>query len=285
MRPLLCLVALAIPATLTAQEVGPKTAEYALSLQDPATGAFRVTPDGKPGLRASNGGVKVLKLLGKDIPHLDKLKAFVEGCYDTKSGTFAEPGGKPDCAINSVGLMVALELGLPRAKFVGAMTYLKDNVKTFEEARLAAAAVEAWGVADCPFSLDGWLATAAKVETATDPRAAGGVLAMFLRLGKPSPNGVEELKTIFAGQNADGGWGMKNETTSDLETTYRVVRGLSLAGAEAASARQAKTKVERFIKACKNADGGLGVKPGDKSTLNGTYYAAMVEKFLGDLPK
>ena len=77
-------------------------------------------------------------------------------CYDPKTGAFAEPGGKPDVAITSIGVMAAVELGIPKEKYAKAMDYLKANAKTFEEVRIGAAAVEAWGVKDCPFELEPW---------------------------------------------------------------------------------------------------------------------------------
>ena len=284
MRAALTTLALLIAATAPAQEAKPETVKYVLALQDPATGGFKVTPAGKPSLRACNGGVKALKALGQPVPEFDKVKAFVTSCYDAKAGTFAEPGGKPDVAINAVGVMIALDLGLPREKFAGAMTYLKDNAKSFEEVRIAAAAVEAWGVADCPFSLDGWLKTAADT-TATDARTAASVLAMCLRLGKPSPNGVVQLAAITGGQNADGGWGVAGAAGSDLETCYRVVRALRLARADGRTATAELARVRTFLAKCQNPDGGYGVKPGEPSSMSGVYYAVVIEKFLGDLAK
>ena len=284
MRAALITLALFACATASAQEAKPDTVKYVLALQDPATGGFKVTPAGKPSLRACNGGVKALKAMGLNVPELDKVKAFVTSCYDAKAGTFAEPGGKPDVAINAVGLMIALDLGLPREKFAGAMTYLKDNATTFEDVRIAAAAVEAWGVADCPFSLDGWLKTAADTP-ATDARSAASVLAMHLRLGKPSPNGVAQVAAITGGQNADGGWGVKDAAGSDLETCYRVVRALKLARADGRTATAELTRVKTFVAKCKNADGGYGVKPAEPSSMSGTYYAVVTEKFLGEIAK
>jgi len=284
MKALVTALALLGCTAASAQEAKPDAAKFILSLQDPATGGFKVTAAGKPSLRACNGGVKALKALGQPVPELDKVKAFVTSRYDPKTGTFAEPGGKPDVAINAVGLMIALDLGLPREKFVGAMTYLKDNANSFEDVRIAAAAVEAWGVGDCPFSLDGWLKTAA--DTATpDARTAGSVLAMTLRLGKPSPNGVAQIATITGGQNADGGWGVANAAGSDLETCYRVVRALKLARADGRTATTELARVKTFVAKCKNADGGYGVKPGEPSTMSGVYYAVVIEKFLGELAK
>ena len=285
MKAFLTTLALLVCAAAPAQDMKPETVKYILALQDPATGGFKVTPAGKPSLRACNGGVKSLKAMGQTVPDLDKIKAFVTSCYDAKTGTFAEPGGKPDVAINAVGLMIALDLGLPREKFAGAMTYLKDHADTFEEMRIAAAAVEAWGVGDCPFSLDGWLKTANDIAAPVDARTAGSVLAMCLRLGKPCPNGVAHVAAITGGQNADGGWGVKDAAGSDLETCYRVVRALKLARADGRTATAELARIKTFAAKCKNADGGYGVKPGEASSMSGTYYAVVIDKFLGELAK
>ena len=47
-------------------------------------------------------------------------------CYDPRPA-FAEPGGKPDVATTSTGIMVAAGLGVPKEKFAKAMDYLKEN--------------------------------------------------------------------------------------------------------------------------------------------------------------
>ena len=131
----------------------PRTAASTLAPQDPKSDAAP-----KPMLRATNGAVRALKYLGFPLLNTEREKhaAFVLKCYDPKTGAFAEPGGKPDVAITSIGVMAAMELGIPKEKFAKAMDYLKENAKTFEEVRIAAAAVEAWGVKDCPFKLDEW---------------------------------------------------------------------------------------------------------------------------------
>ena len=50
------------------------TLKYVQSLRDPATGAYKVTPDGKPSLRAVNGAVKAIKYLGGLQDIIDQLK-------------------------------------------------------------------------------------------------------------------------------------------------------------------------------------------------------------------
>jgi hypothetical protein len=39
-------------------------------------------------------------------------------------------------------------------------------------------------------------------------------------------------------------------------------------------------ELEKFVASCRNDDGGYGVQPGKRSTLQGTYYAAVVRKFM-----
>jgi prenyltransferase beta subunit len=288
MRALAGLLLFVVPAVAhgqTAEIVNTtETLLYIQRLQDPETGGFRVTPDGKPSLRACNGAVKALKALGaKGTPHADKVKAFVIGCYDPKTGAFAEPGGKPDVAITSVGVMVAVELGIPKEKFAGAMGYLKANAKTFEEVRIAAAAVEAWGVKECGFDVGPWFAVASKhVETieaagqpfAARPREYGGVAAMLLRLGKPLLDRKDVVKVIHGGQLADGGWGKADK--SDQETTYRVMRAFHLLKEKPKDV----AAVRAFVAKCRNADGGYGVNPGEQSSMSGVYYAAIIGTWL-----
>ncbi len=182
--------------------------------------------------------MKALKYLGVDIPNKKKHAAFVLKCYDPKTGTFAEPGGKPDVASTSIGVMVAMELGIPKEKFAKAMDYLKENAKTFEEVRIGAAAVEAWGVKDCPFKLEQWQAVATKeISTKLPPirdggaRMIGSITAFTWRLGlqkdtDSKPNQIAQLMDL--GQLTDGGWSKQGEKASDIETTYRVMRAYML---------------------------------------------------------
>src|SRR5262245_20605794 len=147
-----------------------RTAKWILTLEAPNGGFYLAPPDEKgdtkpvPGLRATNGAVRSLKYLGFPLlpKEREKHAAFVLSCYDPKTGAFAGPGGKPDVAMTAVGVMVAAELDIPHEKYAKAMDYLKENAKTFEEVRIGAAAVEAWGVKDCPFKLDEWFKIADK---------------------------------------------------------------------------------------------------------------------------
>ena len=39
-------------------------------------------------------------------------------------------------------------------------------------------------------------------------------------------------------------------------------------------------KLRAFIASCRNADGGYGTRPGEPSSLHGTYYATIVRHWL-----
>jgi hypothetical protein len=264
---------------------------YVRGLQDAETGAFRASADAKgPGLRATSAAVRSLKYLtGKPtreaVPNADKAAAFVLACFDPKTGGFADaPGGKPDVTLTSVGVMAAVELEVPKEKFARAMDYLKANAATFEDVRIGAAAVEAWGVNVCPFDLKEWRQIAqSQVKRAADDKTDGkarelaSVEAMFARLGWGTTPAVGGM--LADGQRPDGGWGKGGEKGSDLETTYRVMRAFYLLKAHPKGA----AKLREFIAGCHNADGGYGVKPGEPSNVGAVYYATIITKWLHEL--
>src|SRR5262249_51591886 len=100
-----------------------RTAKWVLALAAPHGGFYLAPKETTPSLRATNGAVRALHSLGQPLLNKEKEKhaAFVLKCYDPKTGAFAEPGGKPDVAITSIGVMVAMELGIPKEKFAKAM--------------------------------------------------------------------------------------------------------------------------------------------------------------------
>lgn len=269
---------------------------YVLKLEAPG-GGFAPAAGGKPGLRATSAAVRALKYNGQAAVNPEKHAAFLMSCYDPATGGFADaPGGKADVTLTSVGVMGAVELGVPKARFRKALDYLKDNAKTFEEIRIAAAAVEAWGVKDSPFDLGPWL-DIAKREVGPDgfagktadaqARDTASVIAMQLRLGVPRRElpGANKLDDVLQmGQRKDGGWGRGGEAGSDLESTYRVMRALMLMR-ERPSGAEGRAALRAFVASCRNADGGYGATPGDPSGVGPTYYAAIVLHWLADMEK
>jgi len=277
------------------------TLRWIQSLEAPMGGFYpgardpREKAQPKPSLRATSAAVRAWKYLGGEnlgskFPNKDKHAAFVLSCFDPKTGGFADtPGSKPDVALTSIGVMAAVELDVPKEKFAKAMDYLKENAKTFEDVRIGAAAVEAWGVKDCPFDLKLWNEiTIKEVGKKLPPiknggaRAIGSLVALHIRLGlqkdiDSKPKEVAQLLDL--GQLADGGWCKEGENASDLETTYRVMRAYYLLKEKPKDS----AKLREFIVKCRNKDGGYGVKPGEKSSVSGVYYAAVIAKWFDEM--
>lgn len=282
MRILLALIAF-VPSIAMAQPPAdrPATLKYLASLQEPS-GAFRSDLKGGPSLRATSAAVRAIKTLNGEIANPAQVKAFVLSCYDPPTGGFAEAGERPNVLVTSIGIMAAVELGIPESKFPMAIDFLELNAKTFEDVRIGAAALESmktkpkwidnWNkIANQQLNNDG---TAGKGENLA--RDTASVAAMKLRLGLPLSNKDKLMTMIRNSQSADGGWKKAGETTSDLETTYRVMRALMLAKERPKNSYQ----LGEFCASCRNADGGYGTTPGAPSSASGTYYVAMIMKWL-----
>jgi len=302
MRTLLALLLLAPVAVAQTAAEKEATLKYIESLRDPATGAYKVTPDGKPSLRACNGATKAIHALGGELRDKDKVAKFVLSCYDEKAGTFADPGTKADVASTAIGVITACGLNIPHDKFKGAMDYLGKNAKEFEDVRLSAAAVEAWGVKNCPFKLDVWLEVAeahlkaafmatgkSEVRNGGTARDIGGATALKLRLGAVEQrkadaftNGDFTAALLLRGQRPDGGWGKKGAKTSNIETTYRVMRALLLLKVPTVLDVE---KLREFIASHRNKDGGYATEPGKPSSMSGVYYNTIIAKWLDDMGK
>ncbi len=300
MRSAFALFVVFVPSAASAQfdaDQKKATIKWVLAQEVPA-GGFLVAPQDpnidavpQPGLRATSAAVRTLKYLGAVIPNKDKHAAFVLSCHDPKTGGFAEPGGKPDVTITSIGVMAAMELGIPKPKFAKAMDYLKANAKTFEDVRIGAAAVEAWGVKDCPFDpkvlakeaglLGARGTTDAVAMQDGGARDFGSTLATMLRLGAPINDGARKHTTelLRLGQRDDGGFGKKGEKASDIESTYRVMRAFMLLKEKPKDVK----KLREFLASHRNKDGGYSTKPGEKPNMGGTYYAIIITKWLDEM--
>ena len=107
---------------------------------DPKPDAAKVVPT----LRATSAAIRALHYLGGEIPDKTACIKFVESCHDAESGGFSDqPKGKPEVFTTAVGLMAVTELKMPTEKYAaGAIKYLSENAKSFEEIRIAAAGLE-----------------------------------------------------------------------------------------------------------------------------------------------
>jgi prenyltransferase beta subunit len=264
-------------------------------LENPNGGFASGPKDMQVSLKATSAAVRALKYLtGKKgveaIPHPKLTMGYVLSCYDAKTGGFGDaPGGKPDLYTTAVGIMAAVELEIPKDKYAKSMEFLKENAKSFEDVRIAGAAVEAWGVKECGFDLKPWLDIAAK-QLADDgtagkdeaiPRETASVIALQLRLGVPEKSLKNSNKlddVLQAGQWMDGGYGRAGAKGSDLESTYRVMRAFMLLKERPKN----RDGMRAFLEKCRNPDGGFGTKPGDASTVAGTYFATIITKWMND---
>ncbi len=263
------------------------TLTYLQGLQN-ADGGFSAarSADGKAvsGLRATTAGMRALKYLGGQARDPAAAARFVKRCFNVAQGGFTDRPGQSetDAATTAIGLLAVADLKLPADEYAGpALEYLGSHVHSFEDIRIAAAAVEAIGRG--PPEAAAWRKT---LEAMRNPdgtfgkgngaaRETGGAVAALLRLGAEVKERDAVLRTLREGQRSDGGWGKAGVAGSDLESCYRVVRCLHMLHAQPDGAR-----CRRFVARCRNADGGYGVAPGQPSSVAGTYFAGIILHWL-----
>jgi hypothetical protein len=269
-----------------AQPKDPKaTVTYLQKLQQKDGGFVPAAGQAKSSLRATSSAVRALKYFGGDVPDRSACADFVKSCFDKTSGGFADTsGGKPDVATTAIGLMAVVELKLPRDDYeAAALKYLGDNAKTFDEVRIAVAALEAVGK-KVP-QTDAWVELVNKMRNADGTfgkddglaRETGSAVVALLRLGSKLENAETILKALKAGQRKDGGFGKAGADKSDLESSYRVTRAFHMLRAKPDAER-----LRAFVDSCRNDDGGYGVAPGQPSTVSGSYYAGIINHWLAE---
>jgi prenyltransferase beta subunit len=251
-----------------------------------AEGGFTASvSEKKPALGPTSAAVRALKYFGAEVPKADECRKFVADCFDKESGGFRPmPGeGKPDVFTTAVGIMAVVELKMPVEDYARpVLDYFAKNARSFEEIRIAAAGLESLGKPS-PKAKD-WLATLGEMRNEDGsfgkgedrPRATGGGVACQLRLGEKVKDPKAVIAVLKEGQRPDGAYRKEGAKTSDLETTYRVVRSLVML-----KERPDVGKLKDFIASCHNDNGGYGVTPGAPSSVSGTYYAAIMLHWIG----
>jgi prenyltransferase beta subunit len=261
------------------------TLDFLAKLQN-KDGGFSPAPGAdKSSLRATSSALRALKYFGGGLTDKAPATKFVESCFDKASGGFADaPGGKPDVATAAIGLMAVVELKMPRDPYeTPVLKYLSENAKTFDEIRIAVAGLEA--VEKKSPRANAWTETVRKMANADgtfgkgdgQARDTGGAVVALLRLGEKAEKKDAVLKALNAGQRKDGGFGKADAKTSDLESSYRVMRCYHMLKEKPDAA-----KLAGFVASCRNEDGGYGVTPGAKSSVSGTYYAATITHWLAE---
>jgi prenyltransferase beta subunit len=237
-----------------------------------------------PSLRATTAGLRALKYFGGEPRDRDACRRFVESCFNKELGGFADQRtAKPDFISTAVGIMAVVELKMPTEPYADAVVkYLGENAKTFEEIRLAAAGLESLGKR--PPQADAWLKQIGHMQNPdgsfgkgnSAARDTGSAVAAILRLGGKVKDRERVIQVIKEGQRADGAFGKGEVQTSDLETSYRVIRCLHMLKEKPADVEACP----RFITKCRNSDGGYGVAPGQVSSTAGTYFAGIILHWL-----
>jgi prenyltransferase beta subunit len=284
---LLCLVGPVLVVRGQTDEQKLKTVAYLQKLQT-TDGGFLPTVEKddkapKPSLRATSSALRALKYFGGKPKDADACAKFVEKCIDKDGGGIADtPGGKPDVTTTAIGIMAMVELKLkvdngPQVK------YLSEHAKSFEEMRIAAAGFEA--MQNVPEKLaEEWIREIVKMRNEDGTfgkddgkaRDTGGAAVTILRLGGMLDQQDNVLKAVRDGQRKDGGFGKASSDSSDLESTYRVMRLFHMLKQKPADLAALK----RFVEKCRNYDGGYGVGPGQASSASGTYFASIILHWL-----
>lgn len=289
MKPyLLASFLVLLPLLASGQTADEKkaTIAYVRSLQTKQGGFLLTRKIAAPTLRATSSSLRALRYFGGQASDLPAARAFVLSCLDEKTGGFADtPGGKPDVVTTAIGLMALVELKIPTAKYEkAAIAFMADNARMFEQIRMTAAGLETIGKKSD--RAEAWLKELTREQNPDGTfgrgkglvRDTGGTVAAILRLGGKVKDGAGIVKVLDAGQREDGGFGKQDSDTSDLETSYRVVRTYVMLEARPKRAGDLRA----FVARCRNRDGGYGVVPGGPSNSGGTYFAAIILHWLGE---
>jgi prenyltransferase beta subunit len=291
----LMLVLVAVPfcqAQPPIAEQKAATVKYVLSLQKENGGfAADAKTSTQATLPATSAALRAIKYFGGKLEHKEACENYVRSCHAPgESGYAATPGGEPDVRNTALGLMAAAELGLKvrnpdgseSRKDYPAICYLAARATSFEEIRLSAAALE---TVQHVYRPDRWFEAIRQDENFDGTYGKGGNLARdtasaavtILRLGGKFDGAKRTavVKAIKEGQRADGGWGKEGEKSSDLETTYRVMRCFYMMKEKPNIAA-----CHSFLAKCRNDEGSYSVQPGLPGNVSATYFAGIVTHWL-----
>ncbi len=286
----LCLAAGLAPAAMCAGaplETGERdaTLAYAGRLRNPDGGYRSAAAPGASSLGATVSGLRAMRYLAAAAPGTDETRRFVVGCY-RENGSFADapdPANVPDIRSTAMGLMALVELKADLSPYATAVPrWLRANARSLADMYIAAAALDAAHIK--PADSEPWEHAFRETQR---PDGSFGSSAMesargaitLLRLGRKVPRAAGLLESLRRAQEGDGGFGAATDA-SDLPTTYPVLRAFSMLRSKPDTAA-----VRRFVRACRNPDGGYGPRPSQPSTLATTYFAAIVFHWLEEMEK
>jgi hypothetical protein len=278
---ILALAAGASAAPLS-REQSEASIAFVQSLQNPDGGFRGTTAPGKSQLGATNASLRSLKYFGGRLRDRSATLKFVLDCYDPAAGSFADtPGGTPDVRSTSMGVMALAELSAPLPEGGERIVhYFEQNAMALPDVYMAAAALHSAGLKAQGTAR--WLSAYEATRNATDTYGSGGVdtaraVNTIVRLGGPIKERAAVVRDLRALQRPDGGFSAAGGS-SDLGTTYPVMRAFYLL-----KEKPDLAGVRRFVASCRNADGGYGTRPGEPSTANATYHAAIVLHWVDEM--
>jgi prenyltransferase beta subunit len=277
---------LALPAL---SQDNSSSARFLQNLQTADGGFQNVAGDalGRANLMATAASLRALPLLGAEPRDKAASLRFVRSCVDPGSGGICDrPGGKPTVTSTAMGLMALGALGRmgavgseeSRAAVERAAHFLEKNSRTLEEIHMALAGLEA--VDARPTNADTWHGEVLKMQNPDGSfgslRDTASAVVILMRL-KCEVLHLDAVKRILVnGQSADGGYGRPDRQSSDLETTYVLMRALHMLGCEPKS----RSSCRDFVMRCRNVDGGYGITPGQPSQAVPTYFALSILHWL-----
>lgn len=254
-----------------------QTAEFAARHQN-RDGGFAAKPGAASTLGATSSAIRILNHVAGSIPDVPNAIDFVKRCRDPKTGGFAQtPGGKPDVHTTAVGLMAIAELKIADDPAIdGAIRYFHENVKSFEEVRIAVAGLEAvkkpspdfpkWReIVNADRNADGTWGSGP-----TQARATGGAAVALLRMGFELDRRDAILEAMRRGQQPDGAW-IDADGSENLGASYRIMRCFYML-----NERPNLETIQGYVAKCRQPNGGYGSAPGKPADLGGTYLATII---------
>jgi poly(3-hydroxybutyrate) depolymerase len=253
-----------------------QTAAFAAAQQN-KDGGFAAKAGGSSSLGSTNTGLRVLRHVGGSVPDILACVRYVNSCRTADGGFSATPGGKSEFMTTAVGLLAASELKISDPKMIrGAVAYLGRHAQSFEEVRMAAAGLEAIGVASP--DIPRWFTQIQDMRNpdgtfGAGPNQAfltGGATAAILRFGMRLDRRDAIVAAIKAGQRPEGGWS-KDDGPPDLSSSYRVMRAMYML-----HERPDIDRLMAFVASCRKPDGSYSSTPGGAGDLGGTYLGTIL---------
>jgi prenyltransferase beta subunit len=280
------LVLLAVAAVASAAPLSREQREasvaYVLSLRNPDGGFRGTTAPGPSQLGITNASLRSVKYFGGKLTDRNVTLKFVLACYNPAAGSFADtPGGTPDVRSTAMGLMALAELQAPLPEGgQRIVSYFDQTVTALPDIYIAAAALHSAGLKAPRASR--WLQAYEATRNASDTYGSGGMdtvraVNTVLRLGGAMKERQAVIRDLRSLQRPDGGFSAMGGN-SDLGATYPVMRACYML-----KEKPDMAGVSRFVASCRNADGGYSPRPGQPSTANATYHAAIVLHWVEEM--